>query len=670
MFFSRKRLIFSLITLSLLLTFATSAWAADSIFSDVKATHWARPAIEEMNAAAVIKGYPDGTFKPNNAVSIHDTFVMLIRAKNLEAQTANYANRPYQFAADLPDGSKGYLAMAADNKWINPAGLNKISRNQPLATRQEIAIILAAAFNLSGNGSNLPFTDTNNSIFQQYKNHIAGVYEAGLMRGRDATTFDPLAKVTRAELAAIFARMTDLGMIAPNSNKRAEGKISYYNAGSKQITFTNANGSVTNYTVADNAAVYDYSKPASLSSISAAKPVRIYLDSTNKVCFVKTISNYSSSTGSTVDITYPDTSTTTDEVLGIVEDLSFNSLKIETLAGKTKSYQLSASPKVYDEDGDSISLLELTADKVVRLKLTNNLVTGIYLQEVDDIEGEISSIDDDEIEIYKGSKKYSFDVDDDNVLVVDEDDDDYDYDDLERGYKVEITYNDDDDALKIKVLDDETDDKIVGTIYDLENDEDDEDDWEITIYNQYDDKETYDVDEDVDVYDEDGDRIDFEDLSRSTKNYVILYLDSRDDVEEIELAVGTSGEITDLDDDEIELDNDETFDLPRSFDIDDYIIGSEVTVYVHDDEVVYIEVDEAEDDITVPGEIYRIDEDDYEITIEQESGNRFTFDVDKKVDINDDVDDDNLDFDELEKDWQVELELEDNEVVEITITDK
>lgn len=665
----RKKLLLCLTALVLLLTFTASAWAAESRFTDVKDTHWARPDIEEMNAAAVIKGYPDGTFKPNNPVSIHDTLVMLIRAKNLEPQTKNYVDRPYQYSPNLPEGSKGYLAMAAANGWINPAGLSSINRNEPLATRQEVAIILSAAFNLTGNGDNLPFKDTNNSIFQQYKNHIAGVYEAGLMRGRDATTFDPLAKVTRAELAAIFARMTDKGMIAPNSGNRAEGKISNYSPGSNQVTFHNVKGTVAVYTLADNVAIYDGSTAVNASSVANNTPVRVYFDG-NKINFIKTITKFTDGSGTANPPSTNDNTNTTEEVMGLVKELNYNSLEIETLTGDSKTYGFASSLKIYDQDNKSISLLQLSKDAFVRLSLKNGLIEKIYLEECSSVVGKIYDIDNKRIKISKGSSTESFDVDKEKVLVADEDGDDYDYDDLRKGYEVKVFYNDDKEVIKIEVLDESGADQIIGTIHDLENDEDEEDDWEITIIDQYGDKETYDVDENVKVYDENGKRMDFEDLTRSSGEYVIVYLNSRGDVKELKLAESYSGVITDLDKNEIEINDKYTYDIAEDIDIKKYIIGSEVTVYIHDDEVIAIEVDEAEDGIIVPGEIYEIDEDDYEITIRQDSGNRFTFKVDSKVDIIDDVDDKKLDFEDLKKYWEVELELDDNEVVEITVVDK
>ncbi len=213
--------------------------------------------------------------------------------------------------------------------------------------------------------------------------------------------------------------------------------------------------------------------------------------------------------------------------------------------------------------------------------------------------------------------------------------------------------------------DDEDDgNTLTGTIDNLTNDEDNEDDWTIELK----DGQEYDVDQDVKVYDVDGDEIDYWDLDEDNDEVVVLYLNDEDMVEEIYLAKTYEGTIEELDSDEITVDGD-TFALPSDFDIEEYLIGSEVNVYVHDDEVLKIDVVEDEDDIVVSGEVYDVDEEDLEIEIEQVNGNRFTFDVDGNVEIVDEENGRSWDFNDIKEGWDVELELEDGEVVEITVVD-
>jgi hypothetical protein len=100
------------------------------------------------------------------------------------------------------------------------------------------------------------------------------------------------------------------------------------------------------------------------------------------------------------------------------------------------------------------------------------------------------------------------------------------------------------------------------------------------------------------------------------------------------------------------------------------MIGSEVVVYIHNEEVLKIDILEDEDDITVPGEVKAINGDSWYISIEQTSGNQFIFDVREDVVVEDDVDGDDLDFNDLDTGWEVELIVEDEEVEEIVVIDK
>ena len=53
-------------------------------FKDVPDTHWAAKAIEELSDKGIIKGYEDGTFKPEQSVTRAEVAVMISRA--LEAK--------------------------------------------------------------------------------------------------------------------------------------------------------------------------------------------------------------------------------------------------------------------------------------------------------------------------------------------------------------------------------------------------------------------------------------------------------------------------------------------------------------------------------------------------------------------------------------------------------
>ncbi|MCL0080915.1 S-layer homology domain-containing protein [Peptococcaceae bacterium] len=653
-----KKIILGLCALIILGAFTTTtAWASQPVFKDVTGNHWARSGVEEVSAAGVITGHTDGTFRPNQPVTRLHTIVMLVRANNLQQQVDNYdlADFNYQFPPGISTGSKRYLAVAADEGWISPGGIQHMQPNSP-ASRQEVAVLLAVAFELSGNFQRLPFADKD-QISSGHRNHVAGVYEAGIMRGQSASLFAPRANVKRSELAVIFARMIEQDKINPNPDQRVDGYIQDYNRNTGQIAFNKGTGRSTVYTLARNAPVYDGDRLISATALRANQPARIYLDQNNRVIFIRTTGKVSPR---------PAQTTTKTEYWGQIQSLSTNNLKIALLDDDSKTFLLDDDVRVYDQDNDRCSLLALSKDAFVKLELQSNKVQKIYVADIANITGAITAIRDNRITVSKSGRQQHYDVNEDLTKVVDKRGDRFDYDDLEVGSKVKITYSDK-QALKIEFLDEGTGYHI-GTVYRLSNDRHDENDWEISIRDIHGQRNSYDVDEDVEVYDTDGQEICFRDLDQDNRDTVILSQDRRGDVETIKLVDIYDGTIESLDDHEIELDN-QVFDLPRRFDTSDYIIGSEVSVSIHDDQVYAIQIIDAED-INVPGEIRDIDERDWEITIRQDNGNRFTFDVDQRVDINDEVDNDNLDFDDLRDNWEVILELDNGAVEEIIITEK
>ncbi|WP_058301350.1 S-layer homology domain-containing protein [Gorillibacterium timonense] len=71
-------------------------------------------------------------------------------------------------------------------------------------TRAEFAKMLVKAFGLENEAAKESFTDVKDNDW--FKPYVAAAVEAGLVTGKSATTFDPNAKITRAEMATMAAR--------------------------------------------------------------------------------------------------------------------------------------------------------------------------------------------------------------------------------------------------------------------------------------------------------------------------------------------------------------------------------------------------------------------------------------------------------------------------------
>ncbi|WP_378209983.1 S-layer homology domain-containing protein [Anoxybacteroides rupiense] len=183
---------------TLMIAFLTTKVEAASKFKDVTNDFWAKSEIEFLSSKGVIKGYSDGTFKPNEPVKRVQAAIMITRALGL-----NTSNRPNPGFKDIKNLDKeAYNAIAAVvDEGIFPKG-TYFNPNQPLK-RGDMAIALFEAYNLTGNYTGYVWdVDKNTKTFQAVNalaaNGITKIYEDG--------TFKPNNSVTRAQFSVFFAR--------------------------------------------------------------------------------------------------------------------------------------------------------------------------------------------------------------------------------------------------------------------------------------------------------------------------------------------------------------------------------------------------------------------------------------------------------------------------------
>ena len=71
---------------------ADAAKGLGSKFSDVPGTHWASGYINVCTTKNILKGYPDGTFKPEANVTNAEIVTMIVRALNRESEEIGRAS--------------------------------------------------------------------------------------------------------------------------------------------------------------------------------------------------------------------------------------------------------------------------------------------------------------------------------------------------------------------------------------------------------------------------------------------------------------------------------------------------------------------------------------------------------------------------------------------------
>lgn len=188
---ARFKRIFSLFIILCLLYTGTSAVFAKG--SDISG-HRAEGEINKWVSEGLIKGYPDGRFKPDSPI--------------IRAEFITFINRIFNFT----DKSGKAFTDVKSNDWfaediakISAAGAlmgdgyGKARPNDKL-TRQEAAVILSRVLYMPARNKNAAdkFKDSN-KIALWSRNAVSSMTERGYISAKSDNSFDPLGEITRAE---------------------------------------------------------------------------------------------------------------------------------------------------------------------------------------------------------------------------------------------------------------------------------------------------------------------------------------------------------------------------------------------------------------------------------------------------------------------------------------
>ena len=170
------------------------------IFDDVNQNHWARYEIIDLAQRGIINGFPDGTFRPEYAVT-REQFARLVIAS---LETPAYTEAIF---ADVPVGrwSNVYITAAVNRGIILPRDYGEnLGADLPI-TREEAAVWMVRALAVSFAGDGVPgFYDLD---LITYRAEIAAAVELGLIMGLPGNLFMPTGTTTRAQAAVLVTRL-------------------------------------------------------------------------------------------------------------------------------------------------------------------------------------------------------------------------------------------------------------------------------------------------------------------------------------------------------------------------------------------------------------------------------------------------------------------------------
>ncbi|MFD2707029.1 S-layer homology domain-containing protein [Salibacterium lacus] len=186
-------------TLAASLTLPATA-GAQSSFSDIGEDFWAGDAISHLEEEGIISGYEDGSFGPNDEVTRGQAALMLSSALNLDT-----SDRPEPGFSDIEDGTELADAVAAvADEGIIEGYEEEFQPNADL-TRAQMAKVLAAAYDLSGDNS-ADFSDVSEDFWAY--DHIDALAANGISSGYEDGSFKPGASTTRAQFATFLWNTT------------------------------------------------------------------------------------------------------------------------------------------------------------------------------------------------------------------------------------------------------------------------------------------------------------------------------------------------------------------------------------------------------------------------------------------------------------------------------
>ena len=186
-----KKLI-STISLSAILIAPTNILA--KTFSDVNNNDWFYSVVNELSDKGIISGYEDNTFKPQKSVSYAE-FLTLLNNSIGEKQSPDYKNSEEWYKPTFD-----YLK----NKGV----IANIANPNAEITRNEMAKYLSLGLEKLKNQKIDTTTPASikdfDSLPNEYKDLVASVVNAGLIKGDENQNFNGIKSLTRAETAVII----------------------------------------------------------------------------------------------------------------------------------------------------------------------------------------------------------------------------------------------------------------------------------------------------------------------------------------------------------------------------------------------------------------------------------------------------------------------------------
>ncbi len=224
---ARIRIYSILLLMSLLIS--CNPLAVNAVFSDL-AGHWSQEAILTSVSFDLIKGYPDQSFKPEQALSQLEALVLFMKS---QGYALDKVVRPKKGAAvtrnpaiPVVPWGQNYLDTAYEKQLLPPEWSNGFKYNAP-ATRGQVAVLLGRLLNLPNTeaaaAENEPaiFSDLTTSS-PEARAYIAVLNKQGIINGFADGTFRPEQALKRSEAAVLLTKLIQGNWIKSTANQGSQ----------------------------------------------------------------------------------------------------------------------------------------------------------------------------------------------------------------------------------------------------------------------------------------------------------------------------------------------------------------------------------------------------------------------------------------------------------------
>lgn len=236
-----KRIFVAILTLCLIVQTSMIGYASESIekgnFSDIKG-HWAEKVIKEHTQRGFLKGYPDGTFKPNQKITRGEMISLINRYFGLKEESdTNFID---------VSNKKWYAKDTAKAKYYDYIEDLKVRAEEP-AKREEVVSMLSLIQDIEEQQTTAKeksFKDLNNAD-EKLKEKIKTFSELGYLNGYEDGSFKPKGTLNRAEIMTIVDNM--LGYIVTSQED-----ANNIPKDAKKVTIINPNIKIENKEIQGN----------------------------------------------------------------------------------------------------------------------------------------------------------------------------------------------------------------------------------------------------------------------------------------------------------------------------------------------------------------------------------------------------------------------------------